>query len=42
MKKFIKEKMKTDQIEKVEFADLKKQIEGDGMIKRIQYRKQIQ
>lgn len=42
MKEFIKVHMKTDQIEKVEFADLKKQIEGDGMLKRIQYRRQVQ
>jgi len=41
MKDFLKKTMKTDQIEKVEFADLKKQIEGDGMLKRIQYRRQV-
>jgi len=35
MKQFIKENMKTDQIEKVEFADLKKIIDGDSMLKRI-------
>jgi hypothetical protein len=35
MKQFIRDNMKTDQIEKVEFADLKKMIEGEGMLKRI-------
>jgi len=34
--------MKTDQIDKVDFGDLKKMIEGEGMIKRIQYRKSVQ
>lgn len=34
--------MKTDQIDKVDFQDLKKILEGEGMIKRIQYRKAVQ
>lgn len=34
--------MKTDQIDKIEFGDLKKQIEGEGILKRIQYRRQVQ
>ena len=41
MKNFVKETMKTDQIDKVQLADLKTAIEGEGLIKRIQYRKQV-
>ena len=42
MKSYLKLNMKTDQIDKVDFGDLKKMIEGEGMIKRIQYRKSVQ
>lgn len=34
--------MKTDQIDKVDFQELKKAVDGETMIKRIQYRRQIQ
>ena len=39
MKSFVKDTMKTDRIESVQLADLKTAIEGEGLIKRIQYRK---
>lgn len=42
MKMYLKQNMKTDQIDKVDFGDLKKILEGEGMIKRIQYRKAVQ
>ena len=42
MKVYLKETMKTTEIDKVDFQDLKKQIEGETMIKRIQYRRQVQ
>ena len=35
MRDFIKDTLKTDQIDKINFDDLKKQIEGDGMLKRL-------
>jgi Ca2+/Na+ antiporter len=41
MKEFVKETMNTDQIDKVQLADLKTAVEGEGLIKRIQYRKQV-
>lgn len=41
MKGFIKETMKTDQIEKVNLEDLKKAIDGDDLVSRIKYRKQV-
>lgn len=41
MKAFVKETMKTDQIDKVQLGDLKTAVEGEGLIKRIQYRKQV-
>ena len=41
MKMYLKQNMKTDQIDKVDFQDLKKILEGEGMIKRIQYRKAV-
>jgi len=41
MKKFIKETMNTDQIEKVDHEELKKIINGDEMLTRIKYRKQV-
>jgi hypothetical protein len=42
MKGFIKETMKTDQIDKVDMDDLKKQVEGEGMLARMKYRRQVQ
>ena len=33
--------MKTDQIDKVSLEELKKIVEGEGMISRIKYRKQV-
>lgn len=41
MKSFIKETMQTDQIENVKLDDLKKAIDGDNMLNRIKYRKQV-
>lgn len=41
MKTFIKQTMNTDQIDKVSLDELKKIVEGEGMISRIKYRKQI-
>ena len=41
MKRFLKQTMKTDQIDKVSLEDLKKIVEGEGMISRIKYRKQV-
>jgi len=41
MKKFLKESMKTDQIDKVSLDELKKKVDGEGMISRIKYRKQV-
>jgi len=35
MKDFVKETMKTTEIDKVQLADLKTAIEGEGLIKRI-------
>jgi len=39
MKTFLRETMKTDQIDKVSLDELKKIVEGEGMISRIKYRK---
>ncbi len=41
MKTFLKETMKTDQIERVSLQELKTAIEGEGMINRIKYRRQV-
>jgi len=41
MKTFLKMSMKTDAIDKVNLEDLKKAVEGDQMISRIKYRKQV-
>jgi len=41
MKRFLKETMNTDQIDKVSLDELKKVVEGEGMISRIKYRKQV-
>lgn len=41
MKRFLKQTMKTDQIDKVSLEELKKIVEGEGMISRIKYRKQV-
>jgi len=41
MKRFLKQTMKTDQIDKVSLDELKKVVEGEGMISRIKYRKQV-
>lgn len=39
MKGFIKDTMKTDQIDKVDMEELKKQVEGEGMLARMKYRR---
>lgn len=41
MRNFISQTMKTDNIEKVNFDELKKAIEGDPLISRIKYRKEV-
>lgn len=41
MKSFIKETLKTDKIEQIKLEDLKKVVEGDNMLSRIKYRKQV-
>ena len=41
MKRFLKQTMNTDQIDKVSLDELKKIVEGEGMISRIKYRKQV-
>lgn len=41
MKTFLKQTMNTDQIDKVSLDELKKIVEGEGMISRIKYRKQV-
>jgi len=41
MKEFLSKTMKTDDIKQIQLEDLKKEINGENMIKRIQYRKQI-
>lgn len=35
MRNFIKETMKTDQIDRVDIDKLKKEVEGEGMLKKI-------
>jgi hypothetical protein len=42
MKAFLKDTMKTDQIEKVDLDELKKKVEGEGMLSRMKYRRQVQ
>lgn len=41
MKRFLKQTMNTEQIDKVSLDELKKLVEGEGMISRIKYRKQV-
>lgn len=41
MKSFLKETQQTDQIERVDMANLKKAVEGETLIGRIKYRRQI-
>lgn len=41
MRAFIKDTMKTDQIDRVDLEKLKHEIEGDGLLTRIKYRKQV-
>jgi len=41
MKEFVRQTMKTDQIDKVDLAELKKAIDGDNMITRMKYRRQV-
>ena len=38
MKDFLKKTMKTDQIDKISLDELKKVVDGEGMISRIKYR----
>lgn len=39
MKKFLKETMNTDEIDRIELKDLKEAVEGKSMLSRVQYRK---
>ena len=41
MRQFIKDTMKTDQIDRVDIEKLKREIEGDGLLTRVKYRKQV-
>ena len=41
MKNFIKSTMHTDQIDRINIEDLKKVTEGDALLSRIKYRKQV-
>ena len=41
MRQFIKDTMKTDQIDRVDLEKLKHEIEGDGLLTRLKYRKQV-
>ena len=41
MKTFLKDTQNTDQIDKVDMANLKKAVEGDSLIKRIKYKRQV-
>jgi hypothetical protein len=42
MKGFLKDQFGHDQIERVELEDLKKKVEGVGMLARAKYRRQVQ
>jgi len=42
MKGFLKDQFGHDQIEKVDLEELKKKVEGDGMLARAKYRRQVQ
>jgi hypothetical protein len=39
MKKFLKETMNTDEIDRIDLKDLKEAVEGKSMLSRVQYRK---
>jgi len=41
MKEFLKQSFKTDNIAKINMEELKKHIEGDNMMSRIKYRRQV-
>ena len=41
MRSFIKDTMKTDQIDRVDLDKLKNEIEGETMLSKIKYRKQV-
>jgi hypothetical protein len=41
MKEFLKEKFGHDNIERIELEELKKKVEGDGMLARAKYRRQV-
>lgn len=42
MKGFLKEQFGHDQIEKVPLDELKKKVEGEGMLAKAKYRRQVQ
>jgi hypothetical protein len=42
MKGFLKDTMKTDQIDQVDLDALKKEIGGEGMLTRLKYRRDVQ
>lgn len=42
MKGFLKKEFGHDQIEKVQLDELKKKVEGDGMLAKAKYRRQVQ
>jgi len=41
MKKYVKEQLGTDQVESIDFEELKKKVDGEGLISRIKYRHQV-
>jgi len=41
MKRFLKQTLQTDEIEQLKIEDIKRVCEGDNMISRIKYRRQV-
>ena len=41
MKKFLQKSFGTDKIDKVDYEELKKKVEGGGLVTRLKYRKGI-
>lgn len=42
MKGYLKEKFGHDQIERIQLEELKKKVDGDGMLAKAKYRRQVQ
>jgi hypothetical protein len=41
MKKILKDTLHTDEVDRIDFQDLKAALEGPSMLSRVQYRKQV-